>query len=113
MSRSRRRSMYCTPAERAEIAERAHEAGMSISGFLIACALADDGDDTPDTLLALTEEEQRTQYARIESFERWSRAMCERLPGIGVSTFDALAFLIRAAEARAGAGRIGTPEGRR
>ena len=38
MSRARRRSMYCTPAEWAEIAERAEEADMSISGFLISAA---------------------------------------------------------------------------
>ena len=113
MSRARRRSMYCTPAEWAEIAERAEEAGMSISGFLIACALAEDEEEAPDTLLALTEEEQRTQYDRIAQIDRWARAMYEPMPGVGVSVFQVLAFLNRATADQGGAGRGGAPERRR
>ena len=96
MSRARRRSVYCTPAEWAEIAERAGEADMSISGFLIACALAEDEEEAPDTRLALTEEEQRTQFDRIAHIDRWAREMYERMPGSDLSMFQALDFLCRA-----------------
>ena len=48
MIRARRRSIYCSPAEWAEIAERARSAGMSNSAFLIACALAEDAEERPD-----------------------------------------------------------------
>ena len=64
MIRARRRSIYCSPAEWAEITERARSAGMKNSPFVIACALAEDEEERPDTLLALTEEEQRTLYDR-------------------------------------------------
>ena len=42
MIRARRRSIYCSPAEWAEITERARSAGMKNSPFVIACALAED-----------------------------------------------------------------------
>ncbi len=100
MIRARRRSIYCSPAEWAEIAERARSAGMSNSAFLIACALAEDAEERPDTLLALTEDEQRTMYDRVASLDRCNRAMYERLPGTDLSLFDALAFMCRAGLAR-------------
>ena len=103
--------MYCTPAEWAEIAERAAEADMSISGFLIACALAEDEEEAPDTLLALTEEEQRTQYDRIAHIDRWAGTMYERMPGADVSMVDAIALLHRIASARWQ--ELTSPEGRR
>lgn len=111
MSRARRRSMYCTPAEWAEIAERADDAGMSISGFLIACALAEDEEEAPETLLALTEEEQRAQYDRIARIDRWARAMYGRMPGADVSMVEAIAVLHRVASARWL--ELTSPEGRR
>ena len=43
-------------------------------------------------MLALSEEEQRTQYDRIALLDRWARAMYERPPGRDFSTFEALAF---------------------
>ena len=49
MIRSRRRSIYCSPAEWAEITERARSAGMKNSPFVIACALAEDQEERPDT----------------------------------------------------------------
>ena len=101
MIRARRRSIYCSPAEWAEIAGKAGAADMSISAFLIACGLAEDREEPPDTLLALTEDEQRTQYKRIEYIDRWARAMCERMPGSEFTMLDALYFLERAARAGA------------
>ena len=99
MIRARRRSIYCSPAEWAEITERARSAGMKNSPFVIACALAEDEEERPDTLLALTEEEQRTLYDRVAFLDRCARAMYERLPGSDLSMFDTLAFLERAASA--------------
>ena len=93
MIRARRRSIYCSPAEWAEITERARSADMRNSPFMIACALAEDEDERPDTLLALTEGEQRTLYDRVAILERCVRAMYERLPGSDLSMFDVLAFL--------------------
>ena len=98
--RARRHSIYCSPAEWAEMTGRARSAGMRTSPLVIACALADDGDERPDTLLALSEEEQRTQYDRIALLDRWARAMYARLPGCDFSMFEALAFLERAASLR-------------
>jgi len=100
MIRARRRSFYCSPVEYAEISERARAAGMKVSPFVIACALAEDQDEKPDTLLALTEEEQRTLYDRVAFLDRCVRAMYERLPGSELSMFDALAFLERVASLR-------------
>ena len=80
MIRARRRSIYCSPAEWAEITERARSAGMKNSPFVIACALAEDEEERPDTLLALTEEEQRTQLlAEL-------RSLHDSLPGWSAKT---------------------------
>ena len=100
MIRARRRSIYCSPAEWAEIAERARSEGMSNSAFLIACALAEDAEERPDTLLALTEDEQRTMYDRVASLDRYNKAIYERAPGTDLSLFDALAFMCGAGVAR-------------
>ena len=100
MIRARRRSIYCSPAEWAEIGERARSAGMRTSPFVIACALAEDREERPDTVLALSEEEQRAQYDRIALLDRWARAMYERSPGRDLSTVEALAILERAASQR-------------
>ncbi|MCY4551930.1 MAG: hypothetical protein OXC28_26655 [Defluviicoccus sp.] len=100
MIRARRRSIYCSPVEWAEITERARSAGMKSSPFIIACALAEEEEERPDTVLALTEAEQRTLYDRVALLDRCARAMYERLPGIDLSMFDALAFLERAADLR-------------
>ena len=62
--------------------------------------LAEDEEERPDTLLALTEEEQRTLYDRIAFLDRCARAMYERLPGSELSMFEALSFLEYAAELR-------------
>ena len=37
-----RRTLRCSRAERAEIRERAAALGMSVSGYLVACALHED-----------------------------------------------------------------------
>ncbi len=95
MSRSRRRSIYCDPVDWADIVDRARSVGMNTSAFVIACALQDDEPEWPDTVLALTAEEQRLLFDRIALLDRCSRALHEPIPGTGMSVFGALAVLGR------------------
>ena len=92
-----RRSLYCTPLERARIRDRAEAAGMPVSRFVVACALQGDEDrEDGEPRLALSEEEQRLLYERVAELDRVRRALHEALPGTGVSLFGALAVLHRA-----------------
>ena len=89
-----RRALYCTPLERARIRERAKAAGMPVSRFVVACALRDEAEAEPG--LALSEEEQRLLFDRVEELDRVRRALYEAIPGTGVSLFGALALIHRA-----------------
>ena len=62
-----RRTLRCTRAERAEIRERAAALGMSVSGYLVACALHEDagGPRRDEPRLVLSEEQQLTLYQRV------------------------------------------------
>ncbi|MDE0275587.1 MAG: hypothetical protein OYH76_06810 [Defluviicoccus sp.] len=89
-------ALRCTPLERARIRERAAGHGMSVSAFLVACALnvEDAGADEPR--LALTDAEERLLFDRVAELDRLRRMLFERLPGSDVSVFGALAFIERA-----------------
>ena len=76
-----RRSLRCTPLERARIRERAREAGMPVSRFVVACALKDDTGGEPG--IVLSEEEQRRLYDRVAELDRLRRLLLEALPGTG------------------------------
>lgn len=97
-----RRTLRCSRVERAEIRDRAAALGMSVSGYLIACALHEDAGgprrDTPR--LVLSEEQQRTLYRRVEEMERVRRALGESLPGTDLSLFGAIAFIQHAIKSR-------------
>ena len=95
MSRSRRRSIYCDPVKWVDIVERARSVNMNTSAFVIACALQEEEPERPDTVLALTAEEQRLLFDRIAMLDRCSRGLLEPIPGIGMSMFEALAVLCR------------------
>ncbi len=95
-----RRTVRCTPAERAAIRERAAAHGMKVSPFLVACALHEDAARHDQPRLVLSEEEQRTLYDRVAEMERVRRALHEALPGSDLSLFGAIAFLRRAVDAR-------------
>ena len=67
--RARQRSVYCTRAQWAAIGARAGAAGLSVSRFVIGCALGEAGPEVAprqdglfDHRLALTEKEQRSLY---------------------------------------------------
>ena len=97
MRRSRRRSIYCDPADWARIGERAGDAGMTMSAFIMSCAQQDD--ETPESPaggLHLTEDEQRDLYQMIRRLDRCSRALLEPGGGIGMSALEALEALYRA-----------------
>ena len=93
-------ALRCTPLERARIRERAAGRGMSVSAFLVACALRDDidvEDAAPEApRLALTGEEERLLFERVEELDRLRRVLYERLPEMEMSVFGALAVIERA-----------------
>ena len=99
--RSRQRSFYCSATEREAIGRRAGAAGVSVSRFLVACALhGEDGDGGPGHPLVLSPVEQRALYERVASIDSFRRALSERAPGADMSALEALAFLARAAGVR-------------
>ena len=98
---ARARSIYCSPENRALIARRAREAGMSFSRFMVVCALHgadDDGEEGPRLVLA--EDEQRQLLERVALLNRCNEALLSRLPGTEISALGALAFLVREAQSR-------------
>ena len=97
-----RRTLRCSPAERAEIRERAAARGMSVSGYLVACALHEHagGPRRDEPRLVLSEEQQRTLYERVEEMDRVRRALGESLPGTDLSALGAIAFIQRAFQSR-------------
>ena len=97
---ARQHTIYCSPAERAELGARAEAAGMSFSRFLVECALHErDGEEADAPRLVLREDQQRTLAERVEVLDRCTRALLEHLPGMELSALGALAFLVRAAGA--------------
>ena len=105
-SRSRQRTIYCSPEERAALGRRADAAGLSFSRFMVVRALdGEDGDGGADgPRLVLAEEDQRMLRARVELLDRCNRALVERLPGMDMSALGALAFLVRVARSGSGDG---------
>ena len=118
MAKVVRRTLRCSQAERAEIRERAAALDMSVSGYLVACALHEDagGPRRDEPRLVLSEEQQRTLYERVEELDRVRRALGESLPGTGLSALGAIAFMQRAIQSRRGgalmAERRATPRAR-
>ena len=102
-SRARQHSIYCSAADRVLIGQRAQEAGMSFSRFMVACALhgGDEDDGLEGPRLALSEDEQRSLYERVALLDRCNEALLARLPGTEMSALGALAFLAREAHNRA------------
>ena len=89
-------ALRCTPLERARIRERAAGHGMSVSAFLVACALNADETGPEAPRLALTDAEERLLFERVAELDRLRGALFEPLRGSDVSVFGALAFIERA-----------------
>ena len=102
MARVVRRTLRCSWAERAEIRERAEALGMSVSGYLVACALHEDagGPRRDEPQLVLSEEQQQTLYRRVEEMDRLRRVLVDSLPGTDLSAFGAIAFIQHAIQSR-------------
>ena len=95
MKRSRQRCVTCTDEEWREIKVRAAEAGMKISHFVVRCAL----DDGPKMRLALSKEEQRALYNRVNLLLLACQDLMAALPGTEVTLREAVEVLWRAGEA--------------
>ena len=92
MARSRQYSVSCAPLEWETIRERAAAAGTSVSRFVLGCALDDDAAHR----LALSEEEQRALYNRINLLLMATQDLLRPLPGSEVTLREAVEFLFRA-----------------
>ena len=95
-------TVRCTRAERAAIRERAGALGMSVSAFMVACALHEDagGSRHDEHRLVLSGEEQRRLFERVAEMDRLRHLLHEALPGTGLSLFGAIAFLQRELDSR-------------
>ena len=98
MRRRQQFSVSATPSDWAAISERAKEAGMTISSFIVACAL----EDEDDMRLALSEEEQRDLLNRVNRILLTLDDLMAPLPGTDVTAREAMAFLVSEVEERAG-----------
>ena len=109
MRRRQQFSVSATPSDWAAISERAKEAGMTISRFIVACAL----EDEDDMRLALSEEEQRDLLNRVNRILLTLDDLMAPLPGTDVTVREALAFLVSEARdrgRRGGAAQPGPPD---
>ena len=93
MRRHHQHCVSCTDREWEAIRSRAEEAGMSLSQFVVGCALAGDEAVTP---LVLTEDEQRRLYSRVNRLLLACLDLTAPLPGTDVTLREAVEFLWRA-----------------
>ena len=105
MRRRQQFSVSATPSDWAAISARAKEAGMTISSFIVACAL----EDEDDMRLALSEEEQRDLLNRVNRILLTLEDLMAPLPGTDVTTREAVAFLVSEAQERGRRGGVAKP----
>ena len=96
MKRSQQYSVSATPSDWATISARAREAGMTISRFVVSCAL----EDEDDMRLALSEADQRDLLSRVNRILLTLDDLTAPLPGAEVAAREAMAFLVLEAEER-------------
>ena len=104
--RSKSRTVYATPAQWTRIGERAREAGMRVSPFIVACCLHDETGEThaaPEggagaERLALSEVEQRELHEAARRMDACCRAVLEPMAGASMSVFEALDLVGRCHE---------------
>ena len=103
--------MTCPPGEWEAIRERADAAGMKISPFVVACALDDGEDSSPQ--LVLTGEEQRDLYHRTNLLLLAVQDLLAPFPGTVVTPRQAMEFLYRSAKGPSGRQSMipGIPDG--
>ena len=88
------RRIYCTPEERSAIAQLAAEAGMSMSAYMVACALPDEDDERTGCALVLSEAEQSALIECVERLERGLRTLLAPGADTGVSLLQGLELLV-------------------
>ena len=93
MRRSRQRSVYCTPVEKAMIRERAAQAKRPVSRFLVECALEGKPDDHGRYRLVLSEGEQRQLGEWGAQLARIVETMLHGVPGTDISMVEAISVL--------------------
>ena len=89
MRRSLQHSISCKPSEWQAIKARAKAFNMSISRFIIRCALV----ENDDRRSGLPEDEQPALADGVERLAAGIEALVAPLPGYGVTLREALAFL--------------------
>ena len=101
MRRSKSRTLYATPEEWSRIRDRAEEARMTTSRFVVECCLHDEAQGTLATReeqpsvegLALSEVAQRELHEAARRLDACCRVLLEPAPGASMSVLDALAFV--------------------
>ena len=91
MKRHHQHCVSCTDREWEAIRSRAREAGMSLSQFIVGCALAEEA----VMPLVLTAEEQRRLYSRVNRLLLACLDLTAPLPGTDVTLREAVEFLWR------------------
>ena len=103
-TRSRPRTLHPTPDQWVRIKERARARGLTVSRFLVRCALdegpapeppREDAERPGGAALALTEAEQRELHETAQRLERCARAVLGPRPDGGPSVIEALDFVTR------------------
>lgn len=92
MKRHHQHCVSCTDREWEAIRARAEEAGLSLSQFILRCALAEEA----VMALVLTAEEQRRLYSRVNRLLLACLDLTAALPGTDATLREAVEFLWRA-----------------
>lgn len=92
---AKRVKISATAAEWARIAERAGTT--PIEQFVLACAVAGEASEDGTHPLALSPVEQRQLARRVERVAQAHDVLFARLPGAGLSLYEALDVICRAA----------------
>ena len=98
MRRSQQYSVNCTPSDWETISARAKAAGMTISRFVVSCAL----EDEDDMRLALSEQDQRDLLNRVNRILITLNDLMAPLPGTDIAAREAMAVLCLEVQERLG-----------
>ena len=92
--RARARNIYCTPEERAAIAQLAAQAGMSMSAYMVACALPAEDEAQTGCPLVLSEGDQRALLENMERLQGCIEALLAPGAETGISLLQGLECLV-------------------
>lgn len=104
MSPSRPRTVHASAAQWTRIRERAERSQMTVSAFLVACALHEETSECDSALapgavqehrLVLTAQEQRQLYEGMKRMDECVEALLGNLPEVEMSVLEALSLVAR------------------